>query len=457
MDLTRAGIHGSIRALVPSNAGVKRLLRVESLPRAAAVILAAATCCSGVAGTSEPDVSANLQPARTAINSLGIDLLKRMGGMNANAVLSPYSIQTALAMTWAGADGVTHDEMRRVLHFPTDEATLHASMTALRHALETAAARTVQIADRVRQSGQDSDPLTLSVANRLFGQDGYAFRQPFLDLTREVYAAPLEALDFRGNPDLGRRHINRWVEERTRDRIRELIPPGGIEEDTGLVLVNAIHLQAPWQEPFPASATRPALFHLQGGRSVEVPTMRHKGQLGFAQRDGYRVVTVPYLGRDVQFVILLPDPNHSLARLESELTADQLAATATVPPAEVMLHLPKLKLQPPMLRLGQALRSLGMTTAFDQPRGSANFDRMAPRRPNDYLRISEVFHQTFLALDEKGTEAAAATAVAMVRVTSVPTHSPDPIEVRVDRPFLFAVQHRTSGACLFLGRVVDPR
>jgi serpin B len=456
LGLTRAGFHGSIRASVPSNAGVKRPLRAESLPRAAAVILAAAACCGGVARAGEP-ASANLQPARTAINSLGIDLLKRMGGVNANAVLSPYSIQTALAMAWAGADGVTHDEMRRVLHFPTDEAILHASMAALRQALETAAARTVQVADRARQSGKQSDPLTLSVANRLFGQDGYAFRQSFLALTRDIYEAPLEALDFKANPDRERRQINRWVEERTRDRIRELIPPGGIEEDTGLVIVNAIHLQAPWQEPFSDSATRPAPFHLQGGRSVEVPTMRHKGQLGFAQRDGYRVVTVPYLGRDLQFVILLPDTHHSLARLESELTADQLAATATVPPAEVMLHLPKLKLEPPLLRLGQELRALGMTTAFDQPRGSADFDRMAPRRPNDYLRISEVFHQTFLALDEKGTEAAAATAVSMVRVTSIPTQPPDPIEVRVDRPFLFAVQHRTSGACLFLGRVVDPR
>jgi serpin B len=360
-------------------------------------------------------------------------------------------------MTWAGAEGATHDEMRRVLHFPADEVALHNSMAALRQTLEAAAAQTVRLADRSRQSGKESDPLTLSVANRLFGQTGYAFREPFLALTRDVYAAPFEALDFVANPDLGRRHINRWVEERTRDRIRELIPADGLDEETRLVLVNAIHLQAPWNEPFPTSATRPAPFHLRNGQRVDVPTMRHQGRFGFAKHDGFRVVTLPYLGGEVQFLILLPDSNLDLEKLEADLTAEQLAASATPPPTELILHLPKLKLEPPLLRLGQELRALGMTTAFDQPRGSADFDRMAPRRPNDYLRISEVFHKTFLALDEKGTEAAAATAVVMVRVTSVAAAPPEPIEVRVDRPFLFAVQHRVSGACLFLGRVVDPR
>ena len=429
------------------------------MPCAAAVILAAAAL-SGVGAGAQPavraEVNARLQPASTAINTLGLELLAR-SGTDANGLLSPYSIQTALAMTWAGAAGVTHDEMGRVLHYPPDEAAFHGSMAALREALETAAARTVQMAKRARESGRPGDPLSLSVANRLFGQTGYAFRQPFLDLTRDLYAAPFEAVDFESHPDRERRAINRWVEEKTRDRIRELIPPDGIDEDTRLVLVNAIHLQAPWQEPFPESATRPAPFYLAPGEAIDVPTLRRQGRLGFAQRNGYRAVTVPYLGGEVQFLVLLPDADGSLSDLERGLTADQLVADAQLPLTEVILHLPKLKLEPPLLRLGQELRALGMTTAFDQPRGSADFDRMAPRRANDYLRISEVFHKTFLALDEKGTEAAAATAVVMMRVTSLPAARPDPVEVRVDRPFLFAIQHRASGACLFLGRVVDPR
>jgi serpin B len=434
------------------------LLLSSSHAAAAAFILAVTLCYAVVPIAKGATTTAmDLQPARTAVNSLGIDLLKRTTGTDANAVLSPYSIQNALAMTWAGANGETHDEMRRVLHFPEDESALHASMADLRKALETAADRTVQLADRSRQSGRESDPLRLSVANRLYGQDGYTFREPFLALTRDVYASPFEALDFRANPERSRHHINRWVEERTHDRILGLIPPGGIDEDTGLVLVNAIYLQAPWQDPFPASATELAPFHLREGPSVEVPTMRHKSRVGFQQHAGFSAVTIPYLGGEVHFLILLPDSNQGLDELEASLTADQLVAGAEAPSAEVILHMPKLKLEPPLLRLGQALRDLGMRTAFDEPRSSANFDRMAPRQPNDYLRISEVFHKTFLDLDEKGTEAAAATAVVMMRVTSLPAMAPEPIEVHVDRPFLFALQHRSSGVCLFLGRVVDPR
>jgi serpin B len=434
------------------------VLLSSSRAAAAAFILVVPLCYAAVPNAKgETATAMDLQPARTAINSLGIDLLQRTIGTDANAVLSPYSIQTALAMTWAGADGETHAEMRRVLHFPEGESALHASMADLRKALETAADRTVQLADRSRQSGRESDPLRLSVANRLYGQDGYPFREPFLALTRDVYASPFEALDFRANPDQSRHHINLWVEEQTGDRIPGLIPPGGIDEETGLVLVNAIYLQAPWQSPFPDSATELASFHMREGASVEVPTMRHKSRVGFQQHNGFSAVTIPYLGGEVQFMILLPDSIQGLDALEASLTADHLFAATEAPTVEVILHMPKLKLEPPLLRLGQALRDLGMRTAFDEPRGSANFDRMAPRQPNDYLRISEVFHKTFLSLDEKGTEAAAATAVVMMRVTSMPAVAPEPIEVRIDRPFLFAVQHRASGVCLFLGRVVDPR
>jgi serpin B len=252
------------------------------------------------------------------------------------------------------------------------------------------------------------------------------------------------------------REINTWVEEKTSQRIRDLIPPDGLDRDTRLVLVNAIYLRAPWVEPFLESATKPRPFHVGGGPALEVPTMLRQGRLGYARRDGYSVVTIPYSGNDLHFLVLLPDATNGLAALEAKLTPELLAAAAGPTTAELILHLPRLKLEPPVFKLGRVLRTLGMRSAFDQPRGSANFDRMAPRRPDDYLRISEVFHKTFLALDEKGTEAAAATAVTMVRVTSVAVDQSKPIEVRVDHPFLFAIQHRPSGACLFLGRITDP-
>ena len=247
------------------------------------------------------------------------------------------------------------------------------------------------------------------------------------------------------------------MEEQTRQRIHDLSPPDGLNKETRLVLVNAIYLKAPWADEFPLFATKPAPFHLRGGQGQDVPTMVRQGPLGYAHREGFSVVTIPYSGGDVQFLIVLPDEGSGLASLESNLTPELLAACANPPTSEVILHLPKLKIEPPLFRLGKVLQALGMRSAFDDPKGSANFDRMAPRKPDDYLFISEVFHKTFLMLDEKGTEAAAATAVAMMRATTMVGQKPKPIEVRVDHPFLFAIQHRSSGACLFLGRITDPR
>ena len=395
--------------------------------------------------------------AAKAVNALGLDLLTKAQGTKANALVSPYSIQSALAMTFAGAAGDTHAEMARVLHYAGDEAGLHESFAALQKALAEVAKRTAERAENAKKHGGPSEPVTLTVANRLFGQQGYEFRQPFLTLTRDIYGAPLQLMDFVRKAPAARLEINAWVEDRTRQRIRDLIPPDGIDRETRLVLVNAIYLKAPWAEEFSTNLTKLRPFHFNGGATQDVPTMERQDRFGYAERDSYRIVTVPYSGNDIQLLILLPNAVDGLAALEAKLTPFDLTTAATPGTADVRLHLPKFKLEPPLLRLSEALVGLGMKSAFDKPPGSANFDRMAPRRPDDYLKISEVFHKTFLELDEKGTEAAAATAVVMMRVTSFAGEKPKPIEVRVDRPFLFAIQHRPSGACLFLGRVTDPR
>jgi serpin B len=169
------------------------------------------------------------------------------------------------------------------------------------------------------------------------------------------------------------------------------------------------------------------------------------------------VVSLPYAGNDLQFLVLLPDEINGLHALESKLTGELLAQYAKLQARDVDLHLPKFKLQPPTVILAEKFEALGMKTAFDKPQGSANFDRMAPRKPNDYLYISQIFHKTFIAVDEKGTEAAAATAVAMMTGAALRSPPPPPIEVKIDRPFIYAIQHIPSGVCLFLGRVTDPR
>jgi serpin B len=222
------------------------------------------------------------------------------------------------------------------------------------------------------------------------------------------------------------------------------------------VLANALYLKAPWASEFSQNATQSEPFFVRGA-PVNVPMMRKTDKnFGYARREGFTVVSLLYAGNDLQFVVLLPDDINGLRELESKLSADIIAGCAKLEKREVDLHLPKFKLEPPTITLAKQFEALGMKSAFDQPKGSANFDQIAPRRPDDYLYISQIFHKTFIAVDEKGTEAAAATAVAMLAGSAMRPASP-PIEVKVDRPFVYAIQHVPSGVCLFLGRVTDPR
>ena len=395
--------------------------------------------------------------AATATNQLAVGLHRQLATGNENLCVSPYSIESALAMTFAGADGQTRIEMARVLHFPSDGGAVPASFAALQHSLEEMSTKTAKLVKQSKKFGGPSEPIILSIANRLFAQKGYDFREPFLALVKQNYGAAFEPIDFVQDASEATQHINQWVADQTHDRIRDLIPAGALDETTRLVLANALYLKASWADPFSENATQPEPFHVQGGAPVDVPMMRKMDRhFGYAKRDGFTAVSLPYAGNDLQFLVLLPDDVNGLHALETKLTSEMLAECAKLETRDVDLHLPKFKIEPPIIALAEKFEALGMKTAFDQPRRSANFNRMAPRKPNDYLYISQVFHKTFIALDEKGTEAAAATAVAMMAGTAL-IQRPPPVEVKIDRPFLYAIQHVPSGACLFLGRVTDPR
>lgn len=394
--------------------------------------------------------------AASAVNNLGIDLLVHAAEPQENTALSPYSIQIALAMTSAGAEGDTREQMAKVLHYPAKEPDVLSSFAALEKELAELTSRTARLATESRKTGGPSEPITLTVANRLFGQQGYEFRPAFLALLKRSFGAPLETLDFAKGPPGAAKQINAWVDKQTRERIRKLIPPDALTKETRLVLANAIYLKAPWAMEFNKNATQPRPFNLAGGESAEVPTMTRQDSFGYARHEGFVAVGIPYAGGDLQLLILLPDTATGLPKLESEITPVLLMDCARLQSQDIVLFLPKFKLEPPLFELRSTLEALGMESAFDVPQGSANFNGIAPRRPNDYLYISDVFHKTFVEVDEKGTEAAAATAVVMMRATAH-FEEKKPLEVRVDRPFLFAIQHRPSGACVFLGRVVDPR
>jgi serine protease inhibitor len=412
----------------------------------------------GALVTAMAHAATNFDLATKATNELAVDLHRQLATGEDNLCVSPYSIQSALAMTFAGADGETRTEMARVLHFPSDASAVASSFASLQHSLEEMSAKTAELVKKSKEFGGPSEPITLNIANRLFAQKDYDFRQAFLSLVKQNYGAAFEALDFVADAAAATKHINKWVANQTRDKIRDLIPAGALNKLTRLVLANALYLKAPWSDPFSEKTTQPEPFHVRGGAPVDVPMMRKTAHFGYAKREGFTAVSLHYVGDDLQLLVLLPDEINGLRALESKLTADVLAECAKLQAQQdVNLHLPRFKLEPPTIALAETFQALGMKTAFDIPQGSANFDKIAPRKPNDYLYISNIFHKTFIAVDEKGTEAAAATAVVMMRATAIARPKPPPIEVKVDRPFVYAIQHVPSGVCLFLGRVTDPR
>jgi serpin B len=399
----------------------------------------------------------NFELAAKATNELAVDLHRQLATGDANLCVSPYSIETALAMTFAGADGETRTEMARVLHL-TDDRTVPASFALLQNSLEQMSAKTAEQVKQSKKSGGPSEPIALNFANRLFAQKGYAFRPAFLMHLTHNYGAAFEPLDFIADAGGATQRINKWVADQTRDRIRDLIPKGALDKTTRLVLANALYLKAPWASEFSEKTTKPEPFRVRGGAPVDVPMMRKTDKhFGYAKRDGYTVVSLPYVGNDLQLLVIVPAEVNGLRAVESKLTGETLAGCAKLDTRDVDLHLPKFKLEPPTITLAEKFEALGMKTAFDKPQGSANFDKIAPRTPKDYLYISQIFHKTFIAVDEKGTEAAAATAVAMMAASALMSPPPPPIEVKVDHPFVYAIQHVPSGVCLFLGRVTDPR
>lgn len=394
--------------------------------------------------------------AAQAVNAFGLDLFRQVAKADANALISPYSIQSAMAMAYAGADGVTREEMARVLHYPKDETQVHRSFSGLRVVLENAVSESARCAADMRRYAPDEkrDPLVLAVANRLFGQTGYDFHAQFLARLKDEYNTPFESVDFIHHSSAATARINDWINEQTKHRIQDSVPPEALNELTRLVLVSAIYLKAGWTKPFDSTATKPDSFFINGRDKQNVPTMRLWGELGYAKGSGYSAVTLYYDSFRLRFLIFLPDKTDGLVSLEKSLTPDLLAAKWNWDDRDVTLHLPKFKLEPPVLPLAAVLQSLGMKSAFDKPLGSANFDRLAPRRPDDYLSLSAVFHKSYLNLDEQGTEAAAAT----VFEAAMGIHEPKkPVIFKVDHPFLFVIQHVESGACLFLGHVTDPR
>ena len=355
-----------------------------------------------------------------------------------NLALSPVSLTLALTMTWAGARTDTAKQMQQVLH-------LEGSVEAVS---KSAGELSAYLQDPAR-------PVTLRMANRLFGEKTATFEPAFLDLTQAAFGAQLQPEDFKGSFEPSRSDINRWVSDRTEQRIKDLLPQGAITAETALVLVNAIYFLASWDEAFDAKATAPAKFHLSKTESKDVPTMSHTGQYLTATAKGVTLLELGYKDPNLSMTIVLPEQVDGLGAVEKELSADTLAKwTGALQAARVHVTLPKFEIDPPKsLALKDPLCALGMPLAFDKKK--ADFSGLAklPSK-DDHLAISDAFHKAFVKIDEKGTEAAGATAVVVGGPGGAAPAKPR--EVIVDHPFLFFVRERASGLVLFMGRVTDP-
>jgi serpin B len=389
---------------------------------------------------TSPNVSSeDLAKLASGNTAFAMDLHRQLGSSSGNLFYSPYSISIALAMTYGGAVGATEQEMSQTMHYGLGQAALHPAFNALDLAL----------ASRGQGAkGKDGGKFRLNIANATWGQRGYSFLPTYLDLLAQNYGAGMRLVNFVDQPEPARVTINDWVAKATEDRIKDLIPQGAIDAMTRLVLTNAIYFNAAWRDKFDTAATKDGEFTTDDGSKVKVSMMNKlDSAFRYGKAEGCEAVEVGYDGDELSMVFLLPDGR--LPTFEGALSGDKLEKILnSLGSAEVDLTVPKFKLEG-TFKLAEVLDKLGMKTPFIG--GKADFSGM-DGQPG-FLYISEVIHKSFIAIDEAGTEAAAATAVIMAG-SAAPAQTK---VVKLDRPFLFLIRDIKTNAVLFVGRVATPK
>ena len=374
--------------------------------------------------------------------AFALDFYRAVKEEQENFIFSPHSISVAFAMTYVGARNNTEVQMAQTLHFNLPRERLHAAFNALDLALNS------------RGQGEENSEGTdfkLNIINAAWAQRGYPFLQDFLDILAVNYGAGMYLLDFVSDPESSRQTINNWVTQQTEDKIKELLPPDSIDGLTRLVLTNAIYFYGAWAVPFDVYLTENGDFYLTDGDVVTVPMMsfsqniREKETLLAVVLDGYTAVDLPYKGREISMLILVPDRGRFF-EFEQALDASLIDQTIeSLLPWDLNLRMPKFKYESEF-ELKDTLSQLGMPEAFDPD--YADFSGMTGTRE---LSIREGYHKGFISVDEKGTEAAAATAV-VITLTAAGT----PLNVTIDRPFIYLIRDIQTNAILFIGRVMNP-
>ncbi len=386
---------------------------------------------------SAPDTTSEELNQLTSDNAaFGWDFYREAVEDGANLFFSPHSLSVALGMVWAGARGNTEAEMANALHFTLGQERVHPAFNALY----------LELATRAEASSADAPlPFQLNITNALFGQVGSTFLDRFLDTLAESYGAGMHLMDFVNEPEESRVAINGWVSDQTEARIEEPIAPGIISNLTRLVLVNAIYFTASWAEPFDEASTRDDAFTLLDGTDITTPTMHAGMSVGYAVGANYQAAELPYDGWKLGMLLIVPDRGE-FAVVEDMLSASNVAQIrGELREHGVDLALPKFSFRS-QVPAKEPLKALGMVDAFRLEAAD-----LSGTNGTKSLFVQDVVHEGFVAVDENGTEAAAVTVV-IEGTTSAPPRA----TLHIDRPFIFAIIDRPTGATLFIGRVVDP-
>lgn len=405
------------------------------------IISAIASCCSAEENLSVPEARSmpgthSVEELVTGNNEFALDLYREACSLQEsdNIFFSPYSISSALGMTYAGARGQTAVEMAEVLHFTLPVEEINRAFSSLTESLGSG---------EISRAGS-GDPFTLVISNGLWVQNGFKLLDEYVAEVTAYYSAAVRNLDFIDDPEGSRETINEWVAEGTMNRILDLIPPGVLREDTRVVLTNAVYFNASWRKPFNERATTDAPFILAEGSAIDVPMMTQTDYFNYAAAEGCRAVELEYAAGNASMLILLPDGD--IEEFQQEFNADLLETIRRrLSVQNLSLSMPVFEFSQSM-QLSQMLRILGMESAFG---AGADFSGFTGNRD---LFISEVLHKAFVKVDETGTEAAAATAVVMA-LTAIPEQ---PVQMNINSPFIFFILDRESGAIVFMGRVMDP-
>ena len=382
-----------------------------------------------------PSNAADLTEAVNGSNAFAVDLYAQLRSQQGNLFFSPESISTAFAMAYAGARGQTATEMQKVFHFTLPPERLHPAMGAL-----------------LAQMNAQHKGYELHVADAIWAQQDASFLPSYLKLVQSDYGAGFHRINFKLSPGLARTTINQWVEKQTNDKIKDLVGPGVVTPATRMVLANAIYFKGDWLNQFDNDSTQKEEFHLSATQFVMTPMMHRTGGYRYYDGGAFQELELPYAGNEMSMIVLLPKQNDGLPAIEQALTAGTAGEwiQKLEPVDKVILTFPRFAMTQ-QFELSGALSAMGMPQAFS---GAADFSGMTGK-PD--FTISAAIHKAYIDVNEKGTEAAAATIIGM-RATAMraPMPEPPPIVFRADHPFLFILLDTRSGSMLFLGRVADP-